>query len=128
MYSLTSFFYAGGAAVAFMMANVAMKYAGQLPMLVIAGLVFVFAVVGVYFQIEALRSIKLGSGVAIILAGEILLSAVAAYFLFSERYTPVEIAGMLLLLGGIGLLMHGGNDHAMAAKPMGDVITVGSAD
>ncbi|MCB9961265.1 MAG: hypothetical protein R3C00_02455 [Hyphomonas sp.] len=91
----------------FMLANLVMKYSHDLPLVISIGTVALLALVGIFIEIQALKSAEFGTTVVIIIAAEILFSSLAAYWLLSESYGARQIVGLLLVVVGIGILTTG---------------------
>ncbi|MBI4250181.1 hypothetical protein HY622_01155 [Candidatus Uhrbacteria bacterium] len=72
--------------------------------LVVTGIVFLTGSFPFYSM--AIQRFGLAVGVPIIFSSTIILTTVAAYFLFRESLTIVNVIGILLLISGIFLIAH----------------------
>ncbi len=96
-----------------MLANVSMKFVDKLSLPLVAVLVLITGGIGAFLEIEALRLGKLGTTVTLVVASEILLSLVVAQFFVRERFSMVEMLGILMVIGGVALLGSGKSEaHA----------------
>ena len=103
-YSLTLAF---GAGFCFMLANIGTKFTSHYSPLICLPIIFALAVIGILMQIEALKSVRLGHIVVIVIATEVLLSMIFAWVFFAETYTMREGAGIALVIVGVSILALG---------------------
>jgi multidrug transporter EmrE-like cation transporter len=89
-----------GSAVLYGAAMILMKYWGQIPpVLILTGIAALMAG-GVYFEIGALQTERLGMVYVLILGLEVIVIALASIFLFGETFSWKEITGGALILAG----------------------------
>lgn len=81
-----------------------MKQWALMPLFVGVPSVLLMLSAAAFFEIEALRSSRLGVTFLVILAFEVMLTALAALLILGERYTHGEIAGIAIIVVGIGVL------------------------
>ncbi|MEO0992241.1 MAG: hypothetical protein AAFX62_00390 [Pseudomonadota bacterium] len=89
-----------GSAVFYAGAMVAMKLWGQAPPLVLLLVIATLMGAGVWLEIGALQSERLGLVYVLILGAECLLIAMASSLWFGENFSTREILGGLMILLG----------------------------
>ena len=104
MNSLATIAYIAASAFSFMLANLCMKLCGSAPVYLIYPAIGIAILVGVFFEIEALKAAQLGHAVMLILGLEMVFSVIVAGLIFSESYTLRDGAGFALVLAGMLLL------------------------
>lgn len=101
---LTTLSLALGTAVLYMAATVILKLWGTFPAGAAAIAILVALGMGCAFEAEALRRARLAEVVILILAFEVGIAAVLAHFAFGESYSLREVAGLGVIVLGVGLL------------------------
>jgi hypothetical protein len=110
-------FYAGAAAV--------MKLAGGTPFLLLAVPLCAALGLAAWFESLALPGNRLGIVVLLIIGSEVLITA-GVCLVLGERYSFREVAGLLIIFGGILLVFGGG--EAGAEAPNGDCVVAPASD
>ncbi len=95
---------ASGAAFFYMSASWIMKAWGGSTYLVLIPAVILTLSTAAWFEIEVLRTTRLGHVIILILAIEFLMTFVVAIWFLGEKYTPREMAGAAIVLVGIAML------------------------
>jgi multidrug transporter EmrE-like cation transporter len=101
-YSTAASIFAAGAF--FMLANLAMKVLGHMPAYILYPVVAMAMVGGCYFEILALKGVQFAFAIVVILGLEMLLSVMIAHAFLGERYSLTNLAGVVLVVSGIGLV------------------------
>ena len=104
MNSFAAISFVVASAFSFMLANLCMKVSGSAPIYLIYPAIGLAILVGVFFEIEALKAAQFGHAVMFILGLEMVFSVVVAGLIFSESYTLRDGAGFALVLAGMLLL------------------------
>ena len=99
--SLASIFAAG---TSFMLANLALKVLDDRPFYILYGAAGAALLGGCFFQALAFRGAQFGLAVVLILGLEMLFSILVARALFGEIYSATNMAGVLLVITGMGLV------------------------
>lgn len=92
---LVAFFY--------VLATYVMKVWFTMPVVVAVILVLVALAIAVILEIEVLRQARLGTTFILVLAFEVLLTAICGFVILGEVYTARQLAGLGIILLGIGL-------------------------
>ncbi len=94
MNSFAAISFVAASAFSFMLANLCMKVSGSAPIYLIYPAIGLAILVGVFFEIEALKAAQFGHAGSVVVAG----------LIFSENYTLRDGAGFALVLAGMLLL------------------------
>jgi multidrug transporter EmrE-like cation transporter len=92
------------AGTCFMLANLALKLLADKPFYVLYGIAGAALLGGCFFQALAFRGAQFGLAVVLILGLEMLFSVLVARALFDESYSATNLAGVLLVITGMGLI------------------------
>lgn len=92
-----------GSAVLYAGAMVAMKLWGQIPPVLVLTVVALLMGGGVWFEIGALQTERLGLVYVLILGIEAVIIALVSVLFFGEHFTAKEILGGLLIVAGTAL-------------------------
>ncbi len=95
---------ASGAAFFYMAASWIMKAWGGSTYLVLIPAVILTLSAAAWFEIEVLRTTRLGHVIILILAIEFLMTFLVAVWFLGEQYTMRELAGAAIILFGIAML------------------------
>lgn len=104
MTSLLTLLLAAAAGFVFMLANLALKLMGHMPLYVLYPVVGTTVVIGCWLEVAAFRHAQFGLVVVMILGLEMLFSMVVARAFLGEFYTSANMAGVILMISGMGLL------------------------
>lgn len=99
--SLTAFVL--GSALFYAASMVVMKFWGQIPPALIITLIALLVGAGVWFEIGALQTERLGIVYVLILGIECIFIAIASAVLFGETFTMREIIGGAMIVAGTAL-------------------------
>lgn len=92
------------AAAFYVLAAYLMKLWQAIPWFLAApGILFALSLAAV-IEVEALRTGRLGSTFLFILGFEVMLTVVCALLVFGESYTLREIAGLMVMVGGMAIV------------------------
>ncbi|WP_170516963.1 hypothetical protein [Ruegeria atlantica] len=92
-----------GSAGLYSVAMIAMKFWWKLPGVGLGLLIVATLLAGATLELAALRDERLGIIYTGILGAEVILIAIASYFLFGENFSGREVAGIGLVLVGTAL-------------------------
>jgi drug/metabolite transporter (DMT)-like permease len=92
------------AGTCFMLANLALKALADKPFYILYGAAGAALIGGCVFQALAFRGAQFGLAVVLILGLEMLFSILVAQAFFGETYSATNIAGVLLVITGMGLV------------------------
>lgn len=87
-----------------MLANLALKALADKPFYILYGAAGAAIVGGCFFQALAFRGAQFGLAVVLILGLEMLFSILVARAFFGETYSATNMAGVLLVITGMGLV------------------------
>lgn len=104
MTSLSSICSIIAAGTCFMLANLALKALADKPFYVLYGAAGAALLGGCVFQAPAFRGAQFGLTVVLILGLEMLFSILVARAFFGETYSATNMAGVLLVITGMGLV------------------------
>lgn len=99
--SVISIFAAG---TCFMLANLALKVLEDKPFYILYGAAGAALLGGCMFQALAFKGAQFGLAVVLILGLEMLFSILVARAFFGETYSATNMAGVLLVITGMGLV------------------------
>lgn len=99
--SLTAFVI--GSALLYAASMIVMKFWGQVPPALLLTIIGILLAGGVWFEIGALQSERLGIVYVLILGIEVVVIALASAFFFGESFSVREIAGAALIVFGTAL-------------------------
>jgi len=88
----------------FMLANLALKGLADKPFYILYGAAGAALLGGCIFQALAFRGAQFGLAVVLILGIEMLFSILVARAFFGETYSATNMAGVLLVITGMGLV------------------------
>ena len=92
------------AGTCFMLANLALKALADKPFYILYGAAGAAILSGCVFQALAFRGAQFGLAVVLILGLEMLFSILVARAFFGETYSATNMAGVLLVITGMGLV------------------------
>lgn len=92
------------AGTCFMLANLALKALDDKPFYILYGAAGAAILSGCAFQAVAFRGAQFGLAVVLILGLEMLFSIFVARAFFGETYSATNMAGVLLVITGMGLV------------------------
>lgn len=92
------------AGTCFMLANLALKTFADKPFYLLYGAAGIALFGGCFFQALALKNAQFGLAVVLILGLEMLFSILVARAFFGETYSATNMAGVVLVITGMGLL------------------------
>ena len=92
-----------GSAGLYSVAMIAMKFWWKIPGIGLSLLIVTTLLAAATLELAALRDERLGIIYTGILGAEVILIAIASYFLFGENFTYREVAGIGLVLVGTAL-------------------------
>ncbi len=106
-------------AACYVAASVVLKLGGHLPFLLLLMPVCGALALAAWFESTALSGNRLGIVALLIMGCEFLVTAGVAIG-FGERYSSRELAGLLVIAGGIAIVCHPGAPHdaADATRPV----------
>ena len=104
MTSLSSISSIIAAGTCFMLANLALKALADKPFYVLYGVAGAAILGGCVFQALAFKGAQFGLAVVLILGLEMLFSILVARAFFGETYSATNMAGVLLVITGMGLV------------------------
>lgn len=92
------------AGTCFMLANLALKALADKPFYILYGTAGVAILGGCFFQALAFRGVQFGLAVVLVLGLEMLFTILVARAFFGEVYSATNMAGVLLVITGMGLV------------------------
>ena len=92
-----------GSAVFYTGSMIAMKYWGQTSPLLLLAVIGIFVSGGIWFEIGALQTERLGMVYVLILGVECVLIAIASALWFGESFSMKEIIGGALIVAGTAI-------------------------
>jgi multidrug transporter EmrE-like cation transporter len=96
--------YVAGAGFFFMLANIIMKTMATTPPYVLYPAITIASVLGVWCEIEALKTLQLGLAVAFLLIAETAFSFLIGVMFLREGYSMINVIGLGMVIGGMVFL------------------------
>ena len=119
MGSLLTLLLVAAAGFFFMLANLALKLMGHMPFYVLYPVVAAAMVAGCWLEVAAFRQAQFGLVVVMTLGLEMLFSVLIARAFLGEFYSSANIAGIMLVIAGMGLLHLPTNAEAVTERTEG---------